>query len=139
MAGSASASTRAGSYVAQSTGYRAFIPAPLPPVPAVDLSGELQGQLSAADRALGIFAASASELGVHAGSYFSSLDASFRMVRLTVEASPESDLARAARALAGQRHTAILYGEDHGRVIPCKQNVCFEPIQRPADLQTIPE
>ena len=53
MAGSASVPTRAGSYVTQSTGYRAFMPAPLPPDPALDLSGELQGQLSAADRALG--------------------------------------------------------------------------------------
>ena len=53
MAGSASASARAGSYVTQSTGYRAFMPAPLPPNPPLDLSGELQGQLSAADRALG--------------------------------------------------------------------------------------
>ncbi len=46
-------SVRAGRYIRQATGYRAFIPAPLPPVPKVDLSGELQGLLSAADRALG--------------------------------------------------------------------------------------
>ena len=44
---------RAGRYVSQPTGYRAFIPAPLPPKPPVDLSGELQGLLSQADRALG--------------------------------------------------------------------------------------
>ncbi len=44
---------RAGRYVLQSTGYRAFIPAPLPPNPPLDFSGELQGLLSAADRALG--------------------------------------------------------------------------------------
>jgi Fic family protein len=46
-------STRAGRYVTQPTGYRAFIPAPLPPQPPLDLSGELQEMLSAADRALG--------------------------------------------------------------------------------------
>jgi len=46
-------STRAGQYVAQPAGYRAFLPAPLPPQPPVDLTGELQGLLSAADRALG--------------------------------------------------------------------------------------
>lgn len=45
--------SRAGRYVAQPTGYRAFIPAPLPPKPPIDLSGELQGLLSRADRALG--------------------------------------------------------------------------------------
>ena len=53
MAGSASVPTRAGRYVTQPSGYRAFMPAPLPPEPALDLSGDLQGQMSAADRALG--------------------------------------------------------------------------------------
>jgi len=45
--------TRAGRYVQQSTGYRAFIPAPLPPQPPVHLAGNLQKSLSQADRALG--------------------------------------------------------------------------------------
>ncbi len=44
---------RAGRYVTQATGYRAFIPAPLPPRPPVSLGGELQALLSAADLALG--------------------------------------------------------------------------------------
>ena len=44
---------RAGRYIAQPTGYRAFIPAPLPPVPPVRVEGELQRLLSEADRALG--------------------------------------------------------------------------------------
>jgi Fic family protein len=53
MADSASTLARAGRYVNQPTGYRAFIPAPLPPQPALDLSGALPALLSAADRALG--------------------------------------------------------------------------------------
>jgi Fic family protein len=53
MANSTNASARAGRYITQPTGYRAFIPAALPPQPAVALAGELQGLLSAADRALG--------------------------------------------------------------------------------------
>ena len=53
MAGQAGASPRAGRYVSQPAGYRAFIPAPLPPQPALELSGELPGLLSAADLALG--------------------------------------------------------------------------------------
>jgi len=44
---------RAGRYLQQPTGYRAFIPAPLPPDPPVRLVGELQALLSKADRALG--------------------------------------------------------------------------------------
>ena len=46
-------SDRAGRYITQPSGYRAFFPAPLPPVPPVDLSGELPSLLSKADRALG--------------------------------------------------------------------------------------
>lgn len=44
---------RAGRYVLQSTGYRAFLPEPLPPLPPVRLEGILQSSLSLADRALG--------------------------------------------------------------------------------------
>jgi Fic family protein len=44
---------RPGTYQQQPEGYRAFIPAPLPPTPAVAITGELQRQLSEADRALG--------------------------------------------------------------------------------------
>jgi Fic family protein len=53
MATGSEAPTRAGRYITQPTGYRAFMPAPLPPQPALALGGELQGLLSAADRALG--------------------------------------------------------------------------------------
>lgn len=45
--------SRAGTYVRQPAGYRAFIPAPLPPRPPVVLTGELPALLSKADRALG--------------------------------------------------------------------------------------
>src|SRR5438034_11825453 len=45
--------TRAGQYLPQPEGYRAFIPAPLPPTPPVQITGDLQRLLSEADRALG--------------------------------------------------------------------------------------
>jgi Fic family protein len=44
---------RAGSYMTQPTGCRAFIPEPLPPVPPIRMEGEIQSLLSLADRALG--------------------------------------------------------------------------------------
>jgi hypothetical protein len=44
---------RTGRYIQQSTGYRAFIPEPLPPTPPISLAGGLQEALSNADRALG--------------------------------------------------------------------------------------
>ncbi len=46
-------STRAGRYIRQLSGYRAFMPAPLPPDPSIRIAGELQVLLSQADRALG--------------------------------------------------------------------------------------
>jgi len=44
---------RAGRFTAQATGYKAFIPANLPPTPPVEVDPELARLLSAADRALG--------------------------------------------------------------------------------------
>ncbi len=45
--------SRGGQYLPQPEGYRAFLPAPLPPVPPVQIAGLLQSALSEADRALG--------------------------------------------------------------------------------------
>ena len=44
---------RAGRYTPQPGGYKAFLPAPLPPQPPVEIDGDLQALLSTADRALG--------------------------------------------------------------------------------------
>jgi hypothetical protein len=44
---------RAGRYIKQVEGYRAFIPAPLPPQPAIAMDSELTRLLSEADHALG--------------------------------------------------------------------------------------
>ena len=46
-------STRAGRYIRQPAGYRAFIPVPLPPNPPLALGDALQALLSKADRDLG--------------------------------------------------------------------------------------
>ena len=95
------------------------------------------GYRRSAEQTLRIFAGVAREMNVHAGSYFCALEASFRMLKLAVEAAPEGDLAKAARALAGRTYTAIAYGEDNDRVIPCKQDVCHEPLSDPALLGDI--
>lgn len=44
---------RAGHYVRQTEGFKAFVPAPLPPEPAVQIDPEMTNLLSEADRALG--------------------------------------------------------------------------------------
>jgi len=50
--GEASPEGRAGRYVHQPNGYRAFIPAEMPPTPPVRMDGPLQALLSEEDRAL---------------------------------------------------------------------------------------
>lgn len=52
MANSEIESTRAGSYIQQDSGYKAFIPAPLPPNPQIDFSDDLQAKLSEAENVL---------------------------------------------------------------------------------------
>lgn len=47
-------STRAGQYIQQPGGYSAFIPAPLPPQPAIVFDAELEGLLTKADRAIAV-------------------------------------------------------------------------------------
>jgi hypothetical protein len=44
---------RAGVYIRQPTGYRAFTPKSLPPDRPIRIDGEMQATLSTADRALG--------------------------------------------------------------------------------------
>ena len=53
---------RAGRFIQQTPGYKAFIPAPLPPEPPIDYSGPLQTLLSEADRNIGSLDALASML-----------------------------------------------------------------------------
>lgn len=53
MAAKSATSNRSGRYISQSTGYRAFLPNPLPPVPAVELDGEMQCALNDAALELG--------------------------------------------------------------------------------------
>ena len=45
--------SRAGNYVSQIGGYKAFVPKPLPPDPPIHLDNEMIQLLSQADRALG--------------------------------------------------------------------------------------
>jgi Fic family protein len=53
MLKAADRASRAGVYVSQSSGYKAFLPKPLPPEPPIQFGVELQRRLSDADRALG--------------------------------------------------------------------------------------
>ncbi len=96
-----------------------------------------EGYRCSAEQTLRIFAGAARDMSIHAGSCFCALEASFRMLKLTVEAPPEGDLAKAARALAGRTYTAIVYGADNSRVIPCLQDACSEPLHDPVSLTDV--
>jgi uncharacterized protein len=89
----------------------------------------------AAVQSLERLSALAREMGIHAGAFFCGLDASFRMLKLTIEAHPDSELASAGRAVAGKQYAAIVYGEDRGRVIACTRDTCLEPINEPDILR----
>jgi uncharacterized protein YyaL (SSP411 family) len=89
----------------------------------------------AAEQSLKIFSALAREIKVHAGAYLCCVDASFHMLKMTIEAHPGSELACAARALAGKQYIAIVYGEDRGQVVPCIRDTCLEPIRNPGIMR----
>jgi hypothetical protein len=91
----------------------------------------------AAEQTLRIFAGPASEMGIHAGAYYCALDAWFHMIKLTIEAAPDSALARSARSLSATAHVTIIYGDDHGRIIPCKQDRCLDPVSDPVLLKDV--
>ncbi len=91
----------------------------------------------AAEQSLRIFAALAREISVHAGSYYCGLDAWFRMLKLTIEARPDSGLASTARSLTGRMYASISYGPDHNRVIPCKWETCLDPVSDPDALRDV--
>ena len=87
-----------------------------------------------AEQALMLFAGTARSMGVHAGSYFCSLDAFYHMITLKIEADPESELAHAARFRAVASRSAIVYGAGNGRIIPCSANGCYAPLSDKAQL-----
>jgi uncharacterized protein YyaL (SSP411 family) len=88
-----------------------------------------------AETALKAFSGRAIELGLHAASYFCALEAYYRMVLLTVEALPQSELAEAALSFFVP-YKAVLYApsRDGGTVTPCISGVCLEPVSDAGDL-----
>jgi len=92
----------------------------------------------AAEETLKLFSGEAQAIGVHAGAYFCALDAYFHLLKLSVEAPPASELAAAARSLVGPS-TAVVYGENNGRVVPCVKEVCYEPLHNAEGLRAFIE
>jgi len=71
--------------------------------------------------------------GIHSGYYFCALNNYFNMLKLTINASPGSELARTAVDFYSP-FSNIVYGEDRGNVIPCVKDTCFAPVETPQGL-----
>lgn len=93
-----------------------------------------QGYLKKAERALRTFSERAMELGLHSGYYFYALDYYFNMLRFTLHAKPDSELADMVIS-AYSPYTSINYAEDRGYILPCLKSECYEPIYNAEGLK----
>lgn len=80
-----------------------------------------------AEKALKCFSSMAKGSGTHAGYLFSAFDEYFNTLKLTLNADPESDLAKEALT-AFHPYKSIVYREDKGMVLPCIKDICYEPV-----------
>ena len=87
-----------------------------------------------AETSLKVFSGRVHDMGIHAGCYFSALDAYYHMIRLAVDVSPHSELAEAA-VMSLNPHGSLVYGPDRGCVTPCINGVCLEPLSDPRALR----
>ncbi len=87
-----------------------------------------------AEEALRYFSVKAGEIGIHAGYYFSALDAYYHNVTLTLHTRTESVLSHTAVSLPVP-YSDIIYSQDKGYVVPCIGDVCYNPIDNPEALK----
>lgn len=87
-----------------------------------------------AEEILRAFSSQAKDLSIHAGYFLGALDAYFHMLKLFVQAPPNHELSKAALS-SFRPYVSLLYGEDKGCVIPCGQDVCYEPVYSPNSLK----
>ncbi len=89
--------------------------------------------LTYAEQMLKVFSEQATLAGIHSGYYFCALNNYFNMLKLTINASPGSELARAAIDIYSP-FSNIVYGKDDGHIIPCIKNTCLAPVNTPEEL-----
>jgi hypothetical protein len=91
-----------------------------------------------ADLSLKCFSLKAQEMSIHSAHYFTALDASFNMLKLTMQTLPDSELAKSALSVF-HPYKSVVFEDDNRRIIPCIGNTCFEPITDPAGLENFIE
>ena len=79
-----------------------------------------------AEKSLKAFSRPAQMMGIHGAYYFCALDGYFNRFELSFNLSP-SGLAKDALSLF-YPYQAIRWGEDRGEIVPCRRDVCFEPV-----------
>jgi len=88
-----------------------------------------------AKRLLNVFFSDARLMEIHGGYYFCGLDAFYHMLKLGINVSPDSPLAKSALSTY-HPYSCIVYGnDDKGLVIPCVKDICYEPIDSPEQLK----
>jgi uncharacterized protein YyaL (SSP411 family) len=90
--------------------------------------------LRRAEEALASFSFRAKDMGIHAGYFFWALDSFFHMMRLGMEAAPQSSLADAALSTFNP-FVSIAYGRDRGYVTPCRRGSCHEALYSAESLR----
>ncbi len=89
-----------------------------------------------ARKSLEAFAAYGRTYGIHGGYYFCALDSYFSIMEFTLNASPQSDLVKAALS-SFYPYKAVRYGDDRGNVVLCRRNVCYEPLETAGGLKDL--
>ena len=87
-----------------------------------------------AEKALKIFSPIVKDMGVHAGFYYSALDAYFNGMKLELHSNPDSELSLSARSVFVP-YMNMLYGEDEGYALACFRETCHEPLKNGEALQ----
>ncbi len=87
-----------------------------------------------AEEALASFSLRAKDMGIHSGYYARALHVFYHMIKLGVQASPQSSFADAALSTFNPFVT-ITYGLDRGYVTPCKGGSCHEALYSAESLR----
>ncbi|UCF87486.1 MAG: thioredoxin domain-containing protein [Nitrospiraceae bacterium] len=85
-----------------------------------------------AEKSLKAFALRVKGQGILSGYYFASLDAYLNMLLLAIH-STGSDVREKALTFLSP-YVTVNHGEDKGCVIPCRQGVCYDPLDTPEKL-----
>jgi uncharacterized protein YyaL (SSP411 family) len=87
-----------------------------------------------AEKALKTFSPIVKDMGVHAGFYYSALDAYFNCVKLELHTKPESELSLSARSVFVP-YLNVLYRADEGYALVCFRETCYDPLKNGKELQ----